>query len=492
MTMSKTSEILLHRRQFLLGPAKHQPNQFWSHQELQQGLILSLHLDLVRTIRVSGSRTLALLGHAIDARDPGLVETDIADLILRSTSDLSGVIEATKPLAGRWLIVYQDRSASYLFSDPCGLRQVYYCYVDGEFWAGSQPEIIREHAAFECSDDALLLEFVNHPQFSASESVWIGDGTIYTACRRLMPNHYLDVQACSQLRFYPCGELQAGHPASVIESTAELLENILLAITQRYPAKLALTAGWGSRVLLAASRSCHEQIEYFVDRMGLLGLNHPDVRVPLKLSKKLDIDFRIENSAADLPGWFQNLQSKNISMPRTLPKSRVIYSNLLAGRTAVNINGNASEICRNYFEKSGTNREKTLQAKDLVGLGGYPATEFAVAETDKWLQQLRLRPSEGFDLLDLFYWEQTMGNWGAQFPAEQDIAIDEISPFNCRLIIENLLCTDSKLRTSPDYKIYAEIIRVLWPEVLALPINPAPATSRIANSVHRLLHIPHS
>ena len=79
----------------------------------------------------------------------------------------------------------------------------------------------------------------------------------------------------------------------------------------------------------------------------------------------------------------------------------------------------------------------------------------------------------------MLYWEQRLGNWAAMVFAEQDVVLEEISPFNNRLLIETLLSSPRNLRAYPDYPLYWQLISEMWPEVLGLPFNPQPLKKRI-------------
>jgi hypothetical protein len=86
---------------------------------------------------------------------------------------------------------------------------------------------------------------------------------------------------------------------------------------------------------------------------------------------------------------------------------------------------------------------------------------------------------ESLNIFDMLYLEQRLGNWGALYPAEQDIAIEELSPYNCRLLIETLLSSPRELRAAPDYPLFSKLMHKMWPEVMSLPINPAPKPNLI-------------
>jgi hypothetical protein len=81
----------------------------------------------------------------------------------------------------------------------------------------------------------------------------------------------------------------------------------------------------------------------------------------------------------------------------------------------------------------------------------------------------------GLRVLDLFLWEQRMGHWGAQYPFEQDIVVEEMSPFNNRGLLLTLLSVDGKKRKAPPYTFYRRLIADLWPEAMSEPINPGEA-----------------
>jgi len=99
---------------------------------------------------------------------------------------------------------------------------------------------------------------------------------------------------------------------------------------------------------------------------------------------------------------------------------------------------------------------------------GHP---FASVSFDKWLGGLERKTN--IRLLDLFYWENRVGNWLTTCQAEFDTAWQDIfTPFNCRLLLMNMLSVPEKYRRPPDYLFYRKLIQSLWSEVLQAPINP--------------------
>ena len=72
-----------------------------------------------------------------------------------------------------------------------------------------------------------------------------------------------------------------------------------------------------------------------------------------------------------------------------------------------------------------------------------------------------------------------MGNWQSQGQLEWDIVQEVFTPFNNREIIDLMLGTKPEYRKGPDYILFKEVMRNLWPEVLSVPINPRSSSFKI-------------
>lgn len=468
-------ERLLFRRQFLLGPRNFTPNRHWSCTQLQHGLHLSAHADLPCYSVADQAITVTLVGHVIDPHQPQADESEILGSLIARGSELNPFIDSTMPLVGRWVIIFQDHKGTYVFTDPCGFRQVFY-HSDGEnCWCASQPELLKAVCHVRYNADPILIPFLTHRGHVNRESPWIGTSTLYENCFHLLPNHYLNLDRSHQVRFYPGSIISGQATSEIIESASAILQGAMVGMTNRYKVSLALTAGVDSRVLLAASRHVSNDIDYFVYRQSTFGADHPDIWVPRKMAMELGIRFVVKTPSNALPGWFISMLSQNVTCARVLPKTHNIYDKLIAGDNAININGNASEICRNFYDKYCRMDVENVSTPDLAArlLGQEPIPSFVEDEIDEWRKSLDSSCSgEGLNILDFIYWEQRLGNWGAQYPAEQDIAVEEISPFNCRQLIQILSAAPRHLRAAPDYPLYQSLIEDMWPEVLAFPINP--------------------
>src|SRR4030042_5382857 len=200
------------------------------------------------------------------------------------------------------------------------------------------------------------------------------------------------------------------------------------------------------------------------------------------------MNFVVKNSWEDPPEWFMGILSQSVSEARRLPKTRMIYATLANGLKGIYVNGNGSEVCRNAYDGFGLISEDTITIAKLTGLIGYYKSKFVGHELSMWKNDLEYHGVSGYHILDLLYWEQGMSNWGAHYAAEQDIAIEDFSPFNNRLLFTTLLSLPREYRSGPHFPIYTKLIERMWPETLAEPINPI---SILSSHIHfYFYHLP--
>lgn len=419
-----------------------------------------------------------------DPYNPKNNYADILGSMAAKGSSITDLIAATDRMSGRWALVLKNSNDFVVVHDPCGLRQVYYHTSSEGIWCGSQPAIIAANTTLQPNNDPRIREFINSAAFIDQEGAWVGEMTPYADCFHLLPNHYLDLRSGSPVRYFPCENLLPINPAEAIQVAVPLLKGTIEAVICRNPAMLPVTAGWDSRVILAASRDWIESINCYVDRMGTLRMSDADVQIPLRLSSKLGFQFTVKNSDEPAPPWFLDLLRHNVTGATTLPKTRSIYANWRRDEKKINLNGNCSEICRNFYDKYGSADQQHLSIGQLADLFGFPKSRFVHDELERWKAELGCCVSRNIQLLDMLYWEQRMGNWGGQYLSEQDIAIEQISPFNNRRLIKTLLSVPTEFRVAPHFRLYHDLIDHLWPESLSEPLNPKLLPRWMVESIH--------
>lgn len=478
--------LLTYRRQFLLGSNNIQTPEKWTKTKVGKDFYLIAHPDLSVIQIDSYNVQLTLIGYIIDPFNPKSTNDEILKKICDSVNSFDELCSATYNLSGRWILIYANSSTIQLLNDPCGMRQVYYYYKDKQIWCGSQPNIIADELGLEKNNGEDIMKFISSSYYENHERAWVGNESIIKNVKHLLPNNSLNLQTAEVKRFWIDQENKDVTHTECVETVASILRGSLIAANERFNMNLAVTAGWDSRVLLAASKEIKNDIYYFVSTMNKLTRKDADIYVPINLSNKLKFKLNIIEDLAIVEESFKLILNKNVSMARDLPKTKTIFYAYKNFKDKININGNASEIARCYFEEKRPLGK--INGYNLAKLEGYENIPYAVSQLNDWLESVQSSCEKNkIDILDLFYWEQRMGNWGSMYQAEQDIAMEEFCPFNNRKLLITLLRIDKKYRQAPNHLIYKTIINELWSDALSEPINPLNYKNKIKKKVLNFL-----
>ena len=459
------------RNQFLLGP-KYLQRDTWRQFDLGEHLKLSVQADLDFEQATCGRRRLTLLGFMLDWSRPEASNAEILKSLADNGQNLDSCLKATDELGGRWILIYQDDTESVIFHDAAGLRQV--CYAKDsphdQLWIGSDPGLLGEVA--ELAPDPDALSFIDSMAEKEPEYWWPGNRLPFAAAAALLPNHHLNLSNGNCDRFWPRSAPGVLSKAECCRSASDKLVGIMSAAQNRWELTLGLSAGWDSRLLLAASRSIIEDVSVYTVQAATTNDDHKDIVIPRRLAKRLGlhhVEIRHLDYASD---EFLESFRKHSWRPhqKFAAGGQAEYEQFRYAKVAVI--GNLSEVAKLPYRHKLQSQEsidgKTLA--HLVGMGGY---DFANEAMQEWLENAN--DLAGYNVLDLFYWEQRTGRWLAANLVEFDFAWKEIFvPFNIRSLICDLLATDEKERNPASLHLYIEIIQTLWPEVLQEPINPKP------------------
>lgn len=376
-------------------------------------------------------------------------------------------IKAMDKYCGEFVLIMIISDKVYILNDASCQSEVY--YDDGFSCFGTQPKLIGlATKLFDHVDDDAI-EFYNSKIFK-EKCLFIGKSTHKSNVFHLLPNHYLNIEEKCAIRFFPNEILEKKPAEQVARNCSEMLRGYISAISKRGKIKMGVTAGYDSRVLFLGSLGV--DCEYFVSKYPFMNDSHYDIIIPKKLTKYYNKGFTILNDDDLIQKSSTNVSYINdIDFPRFLNLKK--YSN-----DATYINGNISETARNYF-----GYHKNATAEDLSFLSGNSTLSFPVQIYDQWLRNKVFFEKLGYHYLDMFYWEERMGIWGAKFKTEsRALGIDFISPFNSRSLLKLLLGTERKYRDSHFNLLYDMMIFELSGQdkhVARLAINPCTKQSII-------------
>src|SRR5690606_37349376 len=112
---------------------------------------------------------------------------------------------------------------------------------------------------------------------------WPVDKTHLKNVVRLVPNHYLEIESQRLVRYWPREQRVDGDIDELRPQITAQLQGLVAAAAQRFELAIGVSAGYDSRVVLAASRQVAHEVTYYTGQGGKRGAKHPDVAVPKAL-----------------------------------------------------------------------------------------------------------------------------------------------------------------------------------------------------------------
>jgi hypothetical protein len=314
---------------------------------------------------------------------------------------------------------------------------------------------------------------------------WPGSRTLYRGVVRLIPNHSLDLRTGRVERYWPDEPCRPRPLAEAVETCCTVAQGMFRAAHRRFALAQTITAGWDSRLSLAASRAVSPDVVYFTTRHWDMPEDYRDLVVPARLLPTLGLKHHVIRCPDTMDPAFERVYMQNAPVAH--------YSDGVVVQ-GLNDSGLGNRVC---VKSNVANTLKTsfvlpltfsgpVRADDLLNLTWLkPAAywrkpnRFMLDSVDEWLSAATPQLM-GFDASELFYWEDWIGSWQATSQHEWEIVIDCFDPMNCRSLMALLLSVPRELRGSPSCLIHRTAIERMWPEALAAPINPERSSTGLA------------
>jgi len=289
--------ILSYRRQFIIAREHLDELGHWQYRKLGNVYVYT-HPDLEVTEHVNHDLNIILLGYMFDYERPENTNKDIISNIARNINTYRDFIIAIKPYAGRFALIYRDDYNFKILHDPLAQREIYYCTQQNKIICGSQPNFIVELSEPKLgitSDNDIINYYKNDMKAVRFGRAWVGHETYYNNVRHLMPGNALDLELLKPEVYWPNRRLDNIDLDKAVNLSCKYLQGVMRAVTQRYDAMMAVTAGIDSRSLLAASRHVHNKIYYFINKRPPLNDNSADIRIPRSILSSLNIPFHVHS-----------------------------------------------------------------------------------------------------------------------------------------------------------------------------------------------------
>ena len=462
----------LFRRQFILGPNYTKKHRKWNKISISDKLFVSVHPDL-DVVKVSDREdTIVLLGYILDPFKPSFNNNEIVNNIMARISIADDIYEHLDSKCGRFVIIAKIKNELRIFNDAAGYRQIFYYTDDNHcIWCGSQPSILAEEFNIE-TDKSIVEDLEKLPLIRDEAARWYpGKITLYKDIYHLTPNHYLDLKSGEVIRYWPIKSLEHISVEKAAEYSSKVLQGAFESAGQRNCLALTVTAGYDTRVLLAACKMLKEKIHYLTHTHGSLNENMPDIQIPRKLLERYGLNHHIAHHSDKVENDFQAFFKRNVTGAKDLHNNNAYafykyFENI--GTEMLVAQGEGGGLGKRFYRLPklyGAN-EKTLAT--VVGMRGSRIAEQAIGE---WMESANKGVARGIDILDLLYWEMRLGNWSTLAVSSYDIVFETLLPFNCRNLLECFISVEIQDRLTTK-NTHLCLIKNMWPELLEFPLNP--------------------
>lgn len=467
---SNTLDTLRYRRQFLLAPGFASDLPDWKRSQIHDSLFITYHPELPLHQVTNNGKTITLLGYILDPYHPKFSDLDILNDMVKRLEKIDDIFCLTYSMGGRWVLIVQDKEEIRLLHDAAGTRQVVYSFHNNQIWCASQAGLIADRLGLQI-DPEIRSEFIESEYFQKTEeSFFPNDVTPFKEVKLLIPNHYLNLKTGKTSRYWPNEKRKSISLSEGVQKSAKLLSLLMESASNRFELALTTTAGLDSRVLLAASKNIRNNLYCYTLVYSPEDMKAADITVPAALLPKLGLKHNCFHCPPEMSPFFKEIYMQNTPFAHE-SWGRIgegIYTNFPKNKLA--IKGNAGEIGRRIYR---LDKNKKVDGSGLAGLVMMDGQPFAIKQFSTWLSAVAEPANKNdYNILDLFYWEQRMGQWQAMSQLEWDIAQEVFTPYNCRELIVTILGVDSQYRKRPNYIFQHELIKTLWPETLDNPINP--------------------
>jgi len=351
-----------------------------------------------------------------------------------------------------------------LYPDAGGTIPLVFCPSTGRI--ASSAGMMMEPEEYE---ERLLRERYNRLVRNDISGAWIpGFLTAHKGVSRLLPNFYLDLKTWDVQRFWPRKEDIHAEMSmeDAAQSVAADIKAYVDATAAQFP-KIAptLTAGFDTRIILAACRDVREQCEFFTSGSPRQGL---DQIVAAKITKRLGLNHRflkpVLSSEKDTEEW------DILVGHSTHEVGRDYYKTLAQIEADVMFTGMYGEIGRSrLYQKELDQIEKAkLTGSFIAGRVSAPPNDREVIEIlDVWLKTIDWAPN--WKVLDLAFNELRFGGWAmTQATASRAIQFT-LMPLAQFSVQEAFMNVRPSEKTTA--RLFHRIGVLLWPEAMEFSIN---------------------
>lgn len=310
--------------------------------------------------------------------------------------------------------------------------------------------------------------------------------------RRLLPNHYLDLESWRAVRHYPKSgfhRVPVSEVPSCIEEIVSLLRRDIGAVVEDAPRiYMPLTGGRDSRMLLACSREWRDKVTY-VTFDYRRWRKRRDELIDLHLAKRLARRFRLRHQVVPVPSSLPpGTEIRYLRRIGFAGGSGKAWDFFHACQTHLDLSaawltGFAAEVGEAFYWRAEDKETDKISPAGLLARMKLPLLDRFEPAVRAWLHDVPDVPLT--TVLDLAYLEHRVGGWAAPHLYGGAPFRLSMTPFCSRGVFDRMLRLPSDYRYRE--RLASDVISQAWPELMTFPINDYTGLARRRDTVRRKL-----
>ncbi len=413
------------------------------------------------TVR-KGKTQITLLGYTFHCYNSLSEQELIENLLTLSKEELLDEID----LWCGHFVLFVSKDTIKIYNDACASFKVFYGKKDKVSVIGSDPKIINKFFNFEKDREISKLRFYQS-KFFKKNSTKIGHDSQYKNMYQLVSNHCLNTERNTSERIFPREKRKEISQEVAGQKLIRIFNHLTFLIEKRHTVYASLTAGYDSRLLMAATRKISNKVEYYTFKIPNQKENFIDYTLP----KKITTDLELKYSFIYIKRLSENIKKK-ILASYDFPKLRPFeqYLNIFPKNKKENILlvGFVSEVAKNYLENV-----NVRNGRDVLRAVHLPDNQYLENYYTSWLETNRKVISDlNYEVLDFIHWEQDITNFAGQNTYYAHHYVRLFSLFNSREILRIMLAVPIEKRDGKSPSFFKYLIRKMWPDLMNYPFNP--------------------
>lgn len=366
-------------------------------------------------------------------------------------------------LHGNFLLRTHGTLPNRLYQDAGGSMPIVWCARTGRF--GSSAGVLFDDAEY-----AERFLTARHERLIEKEisGAWIvGTGTAHADLYRLMPNYYLDLDNPGTHRFWPRAD-EFSLTMSVDEAVAIVgpaMQGYVKGCVAQFPlVAQTFTAGFDSRIIMAASREVVDDMLFFT--MGSAGQGIDQI-LTAEMARKLGLRHKLQPIAKASPEQQAHWDRMVGDVVREV--NRELHPSLFALEADCMLTGMYGETgrCRLFRFDADTINDEKATAGFVCNRLTLPDDAELRPDIEAWIASMDFLPRSA--VLDLAFNELRFGCWAMpQAPIQHGIK-RTMMPFAQRSIQNAFMSVPPTEKGTET--LFRALGQSLWPEAMSFNIN---------------------